>query len=52
VREAGPPTPEQVAGLLAGNGIFNMPALIRPIEDRDAIAQEIAQSPRRAGADN
>ena len=46
----GPPTPEQVAGLLAENIIFNGPDLIRPIEDRDAIARAIAQSPRRAEA--
>jgi len=29
MREASPPTPEQVAGLLAENIIFNRPALIR-----------------------
>src|SRR5208282_6872441 len=46
----GPPTPEQVAGLLSENIIFNGPDLIRPIEDRDAIARAIAHSPRRAEA--
>lgn len=46
LREAGPPTVEQVAALLAENVVFNSPLLTRPIEGREAVARTIAQSAR------
>src|SRR5215469_7576947 len=46
LREAGPPTIEQVAALLAENVVFNSPVLVRPLEGRAAVAQAIANSSR------
>ncbi|MBB3772645.1 hypothetical protein FHS55_003266 [Angulomicrobium tetraedrale] len=46
LREAGSPTPEQVAKLLAENVVFNSPVLIRAIEGRDAVSFAIANSSR------
>jgi hypothetical protein len=39
LREAGPPTFEQFAALLAENVVFNSPILVRPLEGRDAVAR-------------
>jgi hypothetical protein len=44
LRDAGPPTVEQVAALLAENVILNSPILIRPVEGRIAVAPAIVQS--------
>jgi hypothetical protein len=46
LREAGPPTVEQVAAVLAENVVFNRPVLVRPPEGRDAVAHAIANSSR------
>jgi len=46
LREAGPPTIEQVAALLAENVVFNSPVLVRSLEGRVAVAQAIANSSR------
>src|SRR5262249_11746693 len=46
LREAGPPTVEQVATLLAKNVVFNSPVLVRPVKGRDAVAHAIANSSR------
>ena len=44
LREAGPPTPAQVAEILAENVVFNSPLLTHPIEGRAVVAQVIANS--------
>ena len=50
LRDAGPPTVEQVAALLAENVILNSPILIRPVEGRIAVAPAIVQSARSRDA--
>jgi hypothetical protein len=46
LREAGPPTVEQVTALLAENVVLNSPVLVRALEGRDAVARAIANSSR------
>ena len=50
LREAGKPTPAQIAELLAEDVKFNSPILVRPIEGRDAIAAIFAQSSSTRGS--
>jgi len=44
LREAGPPTPEQVAKILAANIVMHSPLLIRPIVGRELVAITISNS--------
>ena len=44
LREAGPPTPEQVATILAENVVMHSPVLIRPIIGRALVAHAISIS--------
>ena len=44
LREAGPPTPEQVATLLAENVVMHSPVLIKPIIGRVLVAHAISIS--------
>jgi hypothetical protein len=44
LREAGPPTPEQVASILAENVIMHSPVLIEPIIGRELVAITISNS--------
>ena len=44
LREAGPPSPEQVAPLLAEDVVMHSPLLIGPIVGRDAVARTISAS--------
>ena len=44
LREAGPPTPAQVAAILAENVVMHSPVLIRPIIGRDLVAVTISNS--------
>jgi hypothetical protein len=44
LREAGPPTPEQVAKILAANVVMHSPLLIRPIVGRELVAITISNS--------
>ncbi|MEJ1975894.1 MAG: hypothetical protein WDN49_07085 [Acetobacteraceae bacterium] len=44
LREAGPPTPEQVAAILAENVVMHSPVLIKPIVGRDLVAITISNS--------
>jgi hypothetical protein len=46
LREAGPPTPEQVAAILAENVVMHSPVLIRPIVGRELVAITISNSSR------
>jgi hypothetical protein len=46
LREAGPPTIEQVVPLLAEEVVFNSPILARPLAGREAVARTIAASAR------
>jgi hypothetical protein len=44
LREEGPPTPEQVAAILADDVVMHSPVLIRPIIGRDVVALTISNS--------
>jgi len=44
LREAGPPTPEQVATILAENVVMHSPVLIKPIIGRNLVAITISNS--------
>jgi len=44
LREVGPPTPEQVATILAENVVMHSPVLIRPIIGRALVAHAISIS--------
>jgi hypothetical protein len=44
LREAGPPTPEQVAQILSENVVMHSPVLIRPIVGRALVAVTISNS--------
>jgi hypothetical protein len=44
LREAGPPTPEQVAAILAENVVMHSPVLIKAIVGREAVAITISNS--------
>ena len=44
LREAGVPTPEQVAAILAETAVMHSPVLIRPIEGRALVAFAISNS--------
>jgi hypothetical protein len=44
LRQAGPPTPEQVATILAENVVMHSPVLIRPIIGRALVAHAISIS--------
>lgn len=44
LREAGPPTPQQVAAILAENVVMHSPVLIKPIVGREAVAITISNS--------
>src|SRR5262245_45979469 len=46
LREAGPPTPEQVAAILAENVVMHSPVLILPIVGRELVAITISNSSR------
>ena len=44
LREAGPPTPEQAAAILAENVMMHSPVLIKPIVGRELVAITISNS--------
>jgi hypothetical protein len=44
LREAGPPTPEQVAAILAENVVMHSPVLVKPIVGRELVAITISNS--------
>src|ERR1700679_2407854 len=44
LREAGPPTPEQVAAILDENVVMHSPVLIKPIIGRELVAITISNS--------
>src|ERR1700733_12365008 len=44
LREAGPPTPNQVAAILAENVVMHSPVLIKPIIGRELVAITISNS--------
>src|SRR3984885_6649046 len=44
LREAGPPTPNQVAAILAANVVMHSPVLIKPIIGRELVAITISNS--------
>ena len=44
LREAGPPTPEQAAAILAENVVMHSPVLIKPIVGRELVAITISNS--------
>lgn len=44
LREAGPPTPEQVAKILAKDVVMHSPVLIKPIIGRELVAITISNS--------
>ena len=44
LREVGPPTPEQVAAILAENVVMHSPVLIKPIVGRELVAITISNS--------
>jgi hypothetical protein len=44
LREAGPPTPEQAAAILAENVVMHSPVLIKPIVGRELVATTISNS--------
>jgi hypothetical protein len=44
LREAGPPTPEQAATILAENVVMHSPVLIKPIVGRELVAITISNS--------
>src|SRR5215472_913949 len=44
LREAGPPTPEQAAAILAEDVLMHSPVLIRPIIGRELVAITISNS--------
>ena len=46
LREAGPPTPEQAAAILAENVVMHSPVLIKPIVGRELVAITISNSSR------
>jgi hypothetical protein len=50
LREAGAPSFDEVAALLADDVVFNSPVLIRPLEGRDAVAHAIVNSSRSRDA--
>ena len=50
LREAGKPTPAQMAELLAENIVFNSPILVRPAEGREVCAAIFAQSSSTRGS--
>ena len=44
LREAGPPTPEQAAAILAENVMMHSPVLIKPIVGRELVAITLSNS--------
>ena len=44
LREAGPPTPEQAAAILAENVVMHSPVLVKPIVGRELVAITISNS--------
>jgi len=44
LREAGPPTPEEAAAILAKNVVMHSPVLIKPIVGRELVAITISNS--------
>ena len=44
LREAGPPTPEQAAAILAENVVMHSPVLVKPIIGRELVAISISNS--------
>jgi hypothetical protein len=44
LREAGPPTPQQAATILAGNVVMHSPVLVKPIIGRELVAISISNS--------
>ena len=46
LREAGPPTPEEVAAILAENVVMHSPVLVKPIVGRELVAVTISNSSR------
>jgi len=44
LREAGPPTPEQAAAILAENVVMHSPVLVKPIIGRELVAITISNS--------
>jgi hypothetical protein len=44
LREAGPPTPEQAAAIIAENVVMHSPVLIKPIVGRELVAITISNS--------
>jgi hypothetical protein len=46
LREAGPPTPEQAAAILAENVVMHSPVLVKPIVGRELVAITISNSSR------
>ena len=46
LREAGPPTPQQAAAILAENVVMHSPVLIEPIVGRELVAITISNSSR------
>ena len=46
LREAGPPTPQQAAAILAENVVMHSPVLIKPIVGRELVAITISNSSR------
>jgi len=46
LREAGPPTPQQAAAILAENVAMHSPVLIKPIVGRELVAITISNSSR------
>lgn len=44
LRDAGPPTPEQAAAILAKNVVMHSPVLIKPIVGRELVAITISNS--------
>jgi len=44
LREAGPPTPEQAAAILAENVVMHSPVLVKPIRGRELVAITISNS--------
>jgi hypothetical protein len=46
LREAGPPTPQQVAAILAENVVMHSPVLVKPIVGREPVAITTSNSSR------
>jgi hypothetical protein len=46
LREAGPPTPQQAASILAENVVMHSPVLIKPIIGREQVAITLSNSTR------